>query len=774
MKLTVPYTRFITLFIALFVLFSLTATTSFAQFDFGKSYINVTKGTSGGTVEPGDVLEIRASIVVRKNGASNTLIDNVTYTDAVPAGTTYIPGTVAVLTNEGKIFKSFTDAVADDQGWISGTTVRINLGFTAGDAPGTPLAGGRIRNTHIPSFFGSTCIMIASFRVTVTSAIGAQINTGGGSIGYKVGVSSLTFNFPSNPVAIYTNYGICSNTVGVNSLGTESNGTFGSGNTKDRAASANVPAGYTYAPFSSTAGMPNDYYYGVSNNTSGGTTVATGFSVLNTYAKPDNSLSPSHRIFSVWDIIGDHTGAVSPTAGNPPTGSGATGGYMLVVNAAYKIDSAFQHTIINLCPNTYYELSFWVRNICSKCGCDVNGVGASSGNSAYIPTVAGPVGSADSSGVYPNLTFDVNGVDYYTTGNVKYTGQWVKKGFTYLTGPAENSITLKIMNNAPGGGGNDWALDDITVATCSPNFTFTPTASPTICNANVVNIGAIISSFFPNYTNYKWQKSTNNGVTWTDVSSAAVGTPVWNGSAYVYTVNYPPFLAYRADSGTKYKVIVSTTLANLGNVNCQVSDGSTTITLNVIDCGGTLNTNLLSFSASLQKETANLSWTTTTEFEALRFYIEKSTDGVNFTDIATVNSYGNHDASLNTYFYTDPDVIKDISYYRIRMTAINNQAAYSRVIQLSPAFKTLSIISAINPFANQLDFYVNAPKPIQVVEADIVDMFGRSVAKMKSTLVAGSNHLVFSNTQPLPAGAYTLRLRANEQVLTKSVIKLKN
>ncbi|MES1224933.1 MAG: hypothetical protein ABUT20_56115, partial [Bacteroidota bacterium] len=314
MKLTVPLKHSLISFIAMFVLFSLSTNCCFAQFDFGKSYLNVTKGINGGTVEPGDTLEIRSSVVVRKSGASNTLIDNVMYTDAVPAGTTYIPGTVRVLTNEGKIYKQFTDAVADDPGWISGTTVRINMGYTPGDAPATAAAGGRIRNTHRPSFYGGSCIMIASFRVKVTSAIGTQINTGGGSVAYKVGLSNLTFNFPSNPVAIYTNLGICANTVGVNALGTEFNGSFGSGNVKDRAASANVPVSYTYAPFSSTSGMPNDYYYGVSNNTSGGTTAALGFSTLNNWAKPDNSQSPSHRIFSVWDIIVDHTGAASPTA----------------------------------------------------------------------------------------------------------------------------------------------------------------------------------------------------------------------------------------------------------------------------------------------------------------------------------------------------------------------------------------------------------------------------------------------------------------------------
>ena len=766
MKLTVPLIRFITSFIALFVLFSLSTIQAFGQFDFGKSYYNVTKGTNGGTVEVGDVLEIRSSVVVRKSSSgSNTAIDNVQYTDAVPAGTNYIAGTVRVLTNEGKIYKQFTDAAGDDCGWITGTTVRINMGYTTGDAPATATAGGRIRNTHRPSFFSSNCIMIASFRVTVTSAIGTQINTGGGSVSYKVGLTNVTFTFPSNPVAIYTNYGICSNTVGVNALGTESNGTFGSGTAKDRAASTNVPPGYIYSTFSSN--MPNDYYYGVSNNTSAGTTAATGFSTIDTWAKPDNS-TPSHRVFSVWDIIGDHTGATNPLTGNPATGSGANGGYMLVVNAAYRIDSAFQHTISGLCPNTYYEISTWVRNICSKCGCDSTGKGAS-GGAGYIPTAPG-----DSSGVYPNLTYDLNGVDYYTTGDIKYTGQWVKKGFTFLTTTGQTSITLKIMNNAPGGGGNDWALDDITVATCSPNFTFTPTPNPMICDSNVVNIGAVISSYFPNYVNYKWQKSINGGSSWTDASSAAVGTPTWNGSAYVYTVAYPQFVAYRADSGTKYRVIVATTSTNLSNPNCQVADGSTTITLNILNCGGILATNLLSFSGALQGDKSVLNWTTDEETEIYKFHIEKSIDGYNYKTIASMNSNGNSKAKLNTYSFTDPDVINGTGYYRIKMLSSNNRSKYSRIIQLSSLSKLLAITSAINPFTSQLDFYVNAPQAIPVAEADLLDMFGRPVKHLKGNLISGTNHLQFTNTDVLPVGAYTLRIRAGNTILTKSVVKLKN
>jgi hypothetical protein len=94
--------------------------------DYGKSYINITKGNAGGTMETGDTLQIKATFVVK----SGTL-DSCGFFDNIPTGTVYIPGSLSVLTNEGKIYKSFTDAAGDDCGWITGTSVNINLGYNS-------------------------------------------------------------------------------------------------------------------------------------------------------------------------------------------------------------------------------------------------------------------------------------------------------------------------------------------------------------------------------------------------------------------------------------------------------------------------------------------------------------------------------------------------------------------------------------------------------------------------------------------------------------------
>src|SRR5204863_1991161 len=224
------------------------------------------------------------------------------------------------------------------------------------------------------------------------------------------------------------------------------------------------------------------------------------------------------------------------------------------------------------------------KNICYKCSCDSNGVGASSGTPGYIPFAPN-----DSSGVQPNLAYDINGTDYYTTGNIAYAGVypttqaasdstniWVKRGFTYLTGAAQTSLTLTIRNNAPGGGGNDWAMDDISLATCLPNMQYSPSLNPAVCELNPIDINDTIRSYFSNYTYYKWQRSTNGGTTWTDVTGAlGPASPTWNGSAYQYITTYTvlPANTTVANSGDQYRVVVATTLANLSNSSCLFTDG---------------------------------------------------------------------------------------------------------------------------------------------------------------------------------------------------------
>src|SRR5450631_1627346 len=764
------YTRNFTLLRIIYTLLisALCADPAVAQLkiDYGKSYLNVTKGATGGTIEPGDILEVRATFVVG-GSIANDYVDSCAYFDVIPVNTTYIPGTLAILTNEGKVYKTFTDANGDDAGGITGSNVRINLGFK--NAPtATATRRGRITFNDKPSFFGATCIMIATYRVQVSGAYGTQVDLGGGAISYyPFGTSINSINFPSDLVMIFKNFGICPN-ASSNALSSEFGGTFGSGKAKNRAPSSKISNNYTYNTFGPNT--PNDYYYNISNNTSTG---AAGYTTLNTWPIPDPNIpgfAYSHRVFGVWDIIGDHTGAINPLLGNPATDTvNSTGGYMAVINSSYKTGITFLDTINNLCPNTYYQYSAWFRNICSRCACDSNGKSPS--NAGYIPT-----GPGDSSGVHPNLTFNVNGYDYYTTGDIPYTGQWIQKGFTYLTGPAQTSMIIFVRNNAPGGGGNDWALDDISVASCVPSISLTPNKPDTLCRGADDTVRFKVTAFFNNYTEWKLEKSIDGGATWISPGIDTTGkapngsaVPVYNpvSGLYEYLVTRY-FRLNNLDTTVIYRLTIASTAGSLTNSGCNFVTSSPKI-VRTANCNIVLPTQV-SVKGNLQEgNLARIQWTSYDETGDIQYVVERSDDGgLHYQQLAVI--MGTASAGMgDSYVYNDPNPVNAQSFYRIELID-HGYHNYSRIVLLSSTEIALSISGLVNPFVHQISFNMTVPED-RTVQVILFDCYGRRLSSSYQSMYKGINHIELNEPAGLQAGMYILQVLYRDQMITRQVIK---
>ncbi|HEY4337992.1 MAG TPA: T9SS type A sorting domain-containing protein [Puia sp.] len=401
---------------------------AFSQVSVNASYLNITR-PSGGPVVVGDVLEIHCVIAVN----SGTTIKNLAFTAPIPTGTTYVAGSLATNTNENVVVAgvtntgNYTDGSGDDRGLSSGTTVVIYLGDGAIATAGGTITGG----TTQPRFYTVTTILMACYKIKVTGSAGSTISTAGNFHYVASSGSAVATNIPAITMMI-TSASSCSATSSTNYLTTESNGTFGSGNTQNRSSSSASVSGYTFATLG--ANNPSDGQYSIANNTSPtlytGTTPASG-----------------DKVFGVWDVSGDHTGSSTGT-GNAPTASGSTGGYLLAVNGTYVPAIVFHTVITGLVASNSYTVSFWVRNICPTCGCD-----PSTGNNNATP------------GVLPNLAISLNGNNYFTSGDIAYNGAWVQKSYTFVN-LSSTSATIDVTNNAPGGGGNDWVMDDIKVTQC--------------------------------------------------------------------------------------------------------------------------------------------------------------------------------------------------------------------------------------------------------------------------------------------------------------------
>ena len=753
MKKNLQAIYFIACFVLSFLIFKTAKTQGTSRVDIGKSFANSSKLSTGGTFNPGDTVEIRVTIAVIKQ-LTYTAIDSVQVFDAVPAKTTYIPGSMRVATNQGITYKGpFTDAADFDEGTNAVGNITINLGNGA-----NAVKGGRIRSdTSKPSFYNSHCIMMACYRVKINAGAtyGDTIFVGG-SVLYKMITPATgwkTVTFPAYKILLFKNNGYCSNGSAV-SAASDSFGTFASGSVQNRASP--LAFSTTYVKNNVTTNSPQDYFYAIVNNSS-----ADGFT---NPASPMPESPALHRVFGLWDICGDHTGATIPASGNPPAAPGTRKGYFVMVNASYNTDIAYQETLSNLCPNTYYEFSAWFRNLCPRCSCDSNGRG--SGSAGFIPYPGN-----DSAGVRPNLTFEIDGLSYFTSGDIKYdrAAPWKQYGFTFLTRPAQTTANFTIRNNSPGGGGNDWAIDDIKVAHCGPSLLMNYNPVVLGCDAApfTVKLSDTVRCIYSNYIFFQWQKSNVGGTVWANMTgpgTAGTGSPVLTAGQYEYVTNLPPFLASAADSGTYYRVIVATAAANLTG-NCAYNDGSATM-VKVVNCGVILNGNFIQFKGTLTNNKTYLSWAANGE-QNLKYYgVEKSSDGIIFEKTGSVDAKNLPEAYYN---FTDPEVVNGTAWYRLKMVNENSLFKYSNLVLLSSAL-SFNIKNIENPFGDKINIDVVAPAdgPLNIA---LFNDKGQIVKNIYQNVKKGYSKISIDELGIFSRGVYFISATFNNENIKRKLVK---
>lgn len=744
---------------------------------FGNSYVNITKQTTGGVVQNGDILEIRMT-VNHSQGTSN--LQNMRYVDSVPKNTAMLTAAtdrLRVITNQGIAVHSFTLGGGDDGGVYVASPpagsyqIRMNLGFGTTlplASPGNPVnttatefasATGVLTGTNNIPRGGSGTLFATSFRVRVTGAVGDTIVLGAGKFIYRTSAGGPDIILTGTPykILITSPLSLCANATGIN-MSEENGGTFGAGSTLNRPTDLAFPIpGYDLVKISATQGL-GDGQYSIVNNMSprSGVDRTAERSPTNTTPLPSQQASAYRMHGGHWDIDGDHTGT-NNGVGNIPQADGVNSGYMLMVNADYVASETYRQTVSGLCPNTYYEFSAWVRNICPTCGINYT-------------TGANP--TPRQSGVRPNLTFSLNGLDYYNTGEIDSASGWVKKGFVFITGPNQDSATFSIRNNSQGGGGNDWVMDDITVATCLPNMSYSPSLNPVVCMGNAITLNDTVTSFFNNYTHYKWQKSTAGGGAWTDIagfSGTATPVPVTGGYRYITSYTVPTADAQLANNGDRYRLIVATTGTNLSDTACNVTDGISIIDVNVIDCTPVLKTELINFNGRLESDKGILTWSTSNEEKNMKYFIERSNDGRTFEMVGTLNA-GNNSQNVNYYTFPDPVSINDKAWYRLVLVTADGKKKYSAVILLTNNLPDFDFVKVVNPFSHNLEFDLSV-NTNSMINISLIDMSGKVVRSGKQMVYTGTNSLTLKNTDALPAGVYTLRIMRNERLISRRVVK---
>jgi gliding motility-associated-like protein len=188
-----------------------------------------------------------------------------------------------------------------------------------------------------------------------------------------------------------------------------------------------------------------------------------------------------------WATMTDHTGDPN--------------GYYMLVNANILPSDFFIDTVSNLCSGTSYQFGSYITNMCTVLQ------------------------------IFPNIIFTIEKTDgtilaSYGTGDIPTATDpvvWNQYSFSFTMPAGVSNVVLRMHNNAPGGNGNDFALDDITFKPIGPPIAVSmighPGPTATVCSGDpAIAMTAVVGSCYVT-TAYQWQVSTDS-LTWADIPGA--------------------------------------------------------------------------------------------------------------------------------------------------------------------------------------------------------------------------------------------------------------
>ncbi len=188
----------------------------------------------------------------------------------------------------------------------------------------------------------------------------------------------------------------------------------------------------------------------------------------------------------------------------------------------------------------------------------------------------------------------------------------------------------------------------------------------------------------------------------------------------------------------------------------------------------TLPIKLSAFNAVLNNSSrrVDLSWTTEYEKNVSHFIVERSTDGVNYSDAGMVFAYGNTTDSKN---YTMHDNISNLQatviYYRLRSVDIDgkNELSNIRVIRNGKGSENnISILTYPNPVTN--DLRITIPANWQNKRA-VYEIFNANGQVARRVETGNSSQTESINVSSLAPGFYIVKVSCNDEISQQRIVK---
>lgn len=188
---------------------------------------------------------------------------------------------------------------------------------------------------------------------------------------------------------------------------------------------------------------------------------------------------------------------------------------------------------------------------------------------------------------------------------------------------------------------------------------------------------------------------------------------------------------------------------------------------------GQENNNINYFSCNVNNKVAQISWQTTNEKNVSYFEIQKSSNGVDFTTIATITAVGKLNTTTNYVQRDELLLFLGVKiYYRLKTIDLNLKETNTQIITAAVNDKIINNLKTWPiPFANQLYVSFFSSENTNTV-IKIVDVKGNLISNTNCITKKGQNNIILNQAQQIPTGTYALLIYfGNNHVESIKIIK---
>ncbi|MEO8584198.1 MAG: T9SS type A sorting domain-containing protein [Flavitalea sp.] len=283
------------------------------------------------------------------------------------------------------------------------------------------------------------------------------------------------------------------------------------------------------------------------------------------------------------------------------------------------------------------------------------------------------------------------------------------------------------------------ALFNFEMRNSNLNITFTTTQGITPGNITITsgNIFAIPDDHTFHHYRFTYDNNTGIGKAYVDGTvvytyTGFAGRPLaWTGAGNV-------IIGENMDA-------TSRNIAVLSNLTVQhVSSASLPVTL-------------IKFAGESKNNKNVLQWSTTNETGFSHFVVERSSNGLQFSSLKTVNASSAY-TSIKEYLLLDESPVNGANYYRLKMVDADNSSEYSPVIKIESA----NIYSSSTCFPNPAVNFVNL-----VLASAQSGIYTYTVTTLQGSIVKAASVTISSSTAQVkvdlsgnvPSGLLIIRLQ---------------